>query len=139
MNCANLKEVKEQLKSLAQKFEVILFGSFLKGDTHSTSDIDIAVLSRRQDKILNIQLQKKLLGQFPLKFDIRVFELFPVHIQISIIQNYEVLFGDPLEISEYFYQFRKKWDDCKHRILSNQFSNYHERLSFLERASKSRI
>jgi len=69
------------------------------------------------------------LGQFPLKFDVRVFELFPIDIQISIIQNYEVLFGDPLEISEYFYEFRKKWDDCKHRILSNQFSSYHERLS----------
>ena len=69
------------------------------------------------------------MGQFPLKFDVRVFELFPIDIQISIVQNYEVLFGDPLEISEYFYSFRKKWDDCKYRILSNQFSSYNERLS----------
>jgi hypothetical protein len=69
---------------------------------------------------------------FPIKFDVRVFELFPIDIKISIIQNYEVIFGDPLEISEYFYHVRKKWDDCKHRILSNQFSSYRERLSLLE-------
>ena len=69
------------------------------------------------------------MGQFPLKFDIRIFELFPIDIKISIVQNYEVLFGDPLEISEYFYEFRKKWDDCKHRILTNQFSSYREKLS----------
>ncbi len=107
----------------------------VEGGMRPTSDIDIAVLSRIQDKAKNIQLQRELLGQFPLRLDVRIFELFPIDIQISIIQNYIVIFGDPLEISEYFYEFRKKWDDCKYRILSNQFSNYRERLSLLQRFS----
>ncbi len=46
--------------------------------------------------------------------------------------NYQVVFRDPLEISEYFYSFRKKWDDCKYRIFSNQFSSYSERLSLIK-------
>lgn len=80
----------------------------------------------------NIELQERLLGKFPLTFDIRVFELFPIYIQISIIDNYKVVFGDILEISEYFYSIRKKWDDCKHRILSNQFSSHRERLALIK-------
>ena len=139
MNYLNLEEIKELLKPLALTSETVLFGSIIEGGIRPNSDIDIAVLSRKKDKTANIQLQRELLGQFPLKFDVRVFELFPIYIQISIIHNYEVLFGDPLEISEYFYEIRKKWDDCKHRILSNQFSSYHERLTLLKRSSKSTI
>lgn len=93
------------------------------------SDVDIAIISRSQNEYDNVKLQKDLLGMFPLKIDIRVFELFPIHIQTSIIENYIVIFGNPLEISEYFYLYRKRWDDCKHRMLSNQFSSYRERLS----------
>jgi len=131
----SLKWIRRELSSLKGKYEVILFGSMVEGGMRPTSDIDIAVLSRIQDKAKNIQLQRELLGQFPLRLDVRIFELFPIDIQISIIQNYIVIFGDPLEISEYFYEFRKKWDDCKYRILSNQFSNYRERLSLLQRFS----
>ena len=124
-----MNELAEIFTPIKDKYEVILFGSIVEGGFRAESDIDIGVISRNRNQMHNIKLQKELLGQFPIKFDVRVFELFPIDIQISIIQNYEVLFGDPLEISEYFYEFRKKWDDCKHRLLSNQFSSYHERLS----------
>ena len=130
MSYPSKDELAEILAPLKEKYEVILFGSLVEGGYRPESDIDIGVLSRNRDQKYNIELQKKLLGQFPLKFDMRVFELFPIDIKISILQNYEVLFGDLLEISEYFYKYRKKWDDCKHRILSNQFSSYHEKLSF---------
>ena len=133
MNCLNNEEVRSVLMPLKKEHDVVLFGSAVEGGMRSTSDIDIAVLSRNQSNEKNLTLQGELLGKFPLKFDVRVFELFPIYIQISIIQHYEVIFGDPLEISEYFYEFRKKWDDCKYRILSNQFSSYKERLSLMNR------
>ena len=79
-----------------------------------------------------MRVLKKTFGIAPLKYDIRVFELFPIYIQASITNNYLVLFGDPLQISEYLYCYRKKWDDCKHRILSNQFVNYRERLGLIK-------
>ncbi len=128
----SIDEIKHILAPLKEKYEVILFGSAVEGGLRPKSDIDIAILSHNQNEKKNIKFQKELLGKFPLKFDIRVFELFPIYIQISIIQNYKVIFGNPLEISEYFYNFRKKWDDCKHRILSNQFSSYLERLSLIK-------
>ncbi|GAF98013.1 unnamed protein product [marine sediment metagenome] len=128
MKSPKIEEMKEILKPLKEYLEVILFGSAVEGGMRPESDIDIAVISRKKNKNQNIVLQKSILGRLPLKFDVRIFELYPIDIQISIINNYEVIFGDLLEISEYFYYFRKKWDDCKHRILSNQFTSYHERL-----------
>lgn len=129
MKSPKMNELGKILAPLKETYEIILFGSAVEGAMRPKSDIDIAVLSRNQNQKSNIDLQKELLGKFPLKFDLRVFELLPIYIQISIVRNYKVIFGNPLEISEYFYIFRKKWDDCKHRILSNQFSSYHERLS----------
>jgi len=120
--------IKERLKFLKKKYDVVAYGSYVEGGMRPNSDIDIAVISHEIKKEQNVKLQEDLLGKFPLKYDIRIFELLPIFIQISIIENYNVIFGDLLEISEYFYFFRKKWDDCKHRILSNQFSSYHERL-----------
>ena len=132
MNSNELTILKEDLIYLKGKNEVVLFGSHVEGGIRPNSDIDIAVLSLDKDKDNNLKLQEELLGKFPIKFDIRIFELFPIYIQISIVENYLVVFGDSLDISEYFYEFRKKWDDCKFRILSNQFSSNKERLSLLK-------
>ena len=132
MNSNDLTKLREDLIYLKEKNDVVLFGSHVEGGMRPNSDIDIAVLSLDKDRNKNLKLQKDLLGKFPLKFDIRVFELFPIYIQISIVENYLIVFGDSLDISEYFYKFRKKWDDCKYRILSNQFSSNKERLSLLK-------
>ena len=132
MNSNDLTKLREDLIYLKEKNDVVLFGSHVEGGMRPNSDIDIAVLSLDKDRNKNLKLQEDLLGKFPLKFDIRVFELFPIYIQISIVENYLIVFGDLLDISEYFYKFRKKWDDCKYRILSNQFSSNKERLSLLK-------
>jgi len=132
MKSKELRKIRGDLNFLKEKYDVVVYGSYVEGGMRSNSDIDIAVLSYETEKEKSIELQKELLGKFPLKYDIRIFELFPISIKISIIDHYQVVFGDLLEISEYFYSFRKKWDDCKHRILSNQFSSYRERLSLIK-------
>ena len=121
--------IKEKLNFLKENYDVVVFGSFVNDEMRPDSDIDIAVISYQTDKEFNIKLWKNLLGKAPLKFELRIFELLPIYIQISIIEKYRVVFGDVLEISEYFYQYRKKWDDCKYRILFNQFISYKERVS----------
>jgi len=131
VNSVELGEVRNSFKTLEEKYEVIMYGSQVEGGSRPSSDVDIAVITRKVSREENVNIQENLLGILPLKYDIRVFELYPIYIQISIIENYKVVFGDPLEISEYFYHYRKKWDDCKHRILSNQFSSYKERLSLI--------
>ncbi|TKJ19214.1 MAG: DNA polymerase subunit beta [Promethearchaeota archaeon Loki_b32] len=132
MKLSKINEFRKLLAPFQNKFEAILYGSYVEGAVRPNSDIDIAIISREKDLKENLKLQKEVLGKVSLKFDIRVFELLPIYIQISIINNYQVIFGNPLEISEYFYFYRKKWDDCKNRILSNQFSSYRERLSLIE-------
>ena len=124
MNSLKIENLAEVLNPLRGKYEVVLYESQVEGGVRPDSDIDIGVITRETNIETNIETQKELLGIFLLHFDVRVFELFPIYIQISIIETYQVIFGDILEISEYFYSFRKKWDDCKHRILSNQFSSY---------------
>ncbi len=132
MKSSELEKIRNHLDFLQKKYDVVVYGSFVVGGMRPDSDIDIAILSHETDKEKNVKLQKNLLGKFQLKFDIHIFELLPIYIQISIVENYITIFGEPLEISEYFYLYRKKWDDCKHRILSNQFLSYQERLSLIK-------
>ena len=126
-----LISLKDHFDLLKDQFEIVLFGSRATDNYALNSDYDIAIITRLTDKPNNLQHQWDVLKFSQRNLDIRIFELFPLTIQISIIKNYKVILGDPLEISEYFYYFRKKWNDCKQRILSNQYSHYKERLKFI--------
>lgn len=53
-------------------------------------------------------------------YDVKIFELLPLRIKMSIIKDHIVVYGNELELSEYFYHYRKLWMDSKHRII-NQF------------------
>ncbi|MFX1519351.1 MAG: hypothetical protein ACFFCD_05475 [Promethearchaeota archaeon] len=79
----------------------------------------------------------QFIGKTPPIYDIRVFELLPLHIKPAIIEKCVVLFGDPLEISEYFYFYRKLWKDMKCRYEHNQYENYKEKLAALEHAKNT--
>ncbi len=116
-------KIKQDLQGLGNKYEVVVHGSQVLERTRPNSDIDIAIITRIREEKKNIDIWKDLLEYNVNDYDIKIFELLPLRIKISIIYNYEVIFGDSLEISEYFYPFRGMWDDCKHRIFANQFKN----------------
>lgn len=127
---ANKKEISQIKKDLVNfsNFDVIVFGSYVEGSYRDSSDIDIAIISHNSNENENIELFKQLLGKIRPPYELHIFELLPIHIKMSIINNHEVIFGKRIELSEYFYQFRKVWEDCKHRFLSNQFESYKEKL-----------
>ncbi len=55
-----LNIAKKFAVKVAEKFDdskIILFGSYAKGTQHPESDIDIAVILRDYDNLLNIQLE----------------------------------------------------------------------------------
>jgi len=54
---------------------------------------------------------------------VKVFEELPLYVQIEAIRNHVVIYGDELDLSEYFYQFRKLWKDMEHRIRENRFES----------------
>ncbi|MCZ7394534.1 MAG: nucleotidyltransferase domain-containing protein [Candidatus Methanoperedens sp.] len=127
----NMGEIKNDLK-LLKDYEVILFGSFVSGEFREGSDIDVAVITRSKDNDRNLELLKSFMGKARPIYDIRIFELLPLKLKASAVGCYSVLYGDELEISEYFYEFRKQWDDQKHRIMGGYFGSYREKIAAMK-------
>jgi len=116
---------------------MILFGSYGTEDyIPGRSDIDVAILSYSKDPKKNHELLSSIIGLVPSTYDIKIFESLPLYIQISIINQYEVIFGDPLDISEYFYEYRKEFRDMEDRIKENQFESIDEQLEGIERRKR---
>jgi hypothetical protein len=106
-----------------------MYGSVARGmEIPGRSDIDIVVLTRERDRNTNVETWRSLLGCVPSMYDVRIFELMPLHLAIQVIRRYEVVFGNPLDISEYLYGFRKEWDDVATRYEENQFSSIREKM-----------
>ncbi|AEA47969.1 nucleotidyltransferase domain-containing protein [Archaeoglobus veneficus] len=129
----SLDQIKKDLQPLS-KYEVVIFGSYVTGEFRKGSDIDVAVITRIRDEKQNFAILKKLIGKVKPVYDIRIFELLPLKVKASIIEDYIVVFGDELEISEYFYFWRKFWEDIKHRI--SYHDNYKEKLEAIERGRR---
>ncbi|TFG26778.1 nucleotidyltransferase domain-containing protein [Candidatus Thorarchaeota archaeon] len=110
-----LETVREQLSGLS-KLDVLLFGSYVTGDYRPSSDIDIAILAHTEKSEEMIELKMNLLGEIPYGYDISIFEALPTIIKSGVLENYIVLFGDPLEISEYLRKFWKESQDYKFRF-----------------------
>ena len=128
-----LNDIRNDLIKL-EKYEAVIYGSFLSEYyIPQKSDIDIAIITRNREKKNNIIIWRDFAGEFSKKYDIKIFELLPLYLKIEIIDNYQVLFGNPLSISEYFYQYRSIWKDMAHRIEVNRFKNINEKLQLLER------
>lgn len=127
----NLKQELEKIRkdlSFLEKFEVVLYGSYSSGHNTLKSDIDIAVITRETNPEKNLEIRNKFLENYREPYHINVFELLPLHVKAEIMNNYKLVFGDKLELSEYFYHFRKLWKDEKKRYEENQFSSFKEKL-----------
>ena len=106
MKSLKFENLVEILSPIKKKYEIVLYGSQVEGGSRPDSDIDVAVITRENKIENNIKIQEDLFGIFPLNFDIRVFELFPIYIQISIIENFIVIFG---ETEVYIHHLRIRW------------------------------
>lgn len=130
---SNLKRIKNEL-SFVKEYWSIIYGSYVDENyINGRSDIDVAIISQSKVREKNKELFESFFPNIIPPYDIKVFELLPLYLQMEIINNYEVLFGDPLEISEYLYQFRKLWKDMKNRIESNRFTTIKEKIELIER------
>ena len=128
----SIGEIKTDL-SFVRDYEVVVFGSYARRRADNRSDIDIAVITREKDRDKCMKIWTEVLGRAPETYDIKIFELLPLHIKASLIGNYEVVFGNSLDISEYFYGFRKLWNDMKYRFRENRFQSVREKVTALER------
>jgi len=131
----SIEDIKGDL-SFAKDYEIIIFGSYAGKTAEKRSDIDIAIITREHDRQKCIEIWKETFGSTPDIYDIKIFELLPLRIKVSAMRKFDVVFGNRLDISEYFYGYRKLWNDVKHRIETNRFSSMREKLIVLKRRQK---
>ena len=94
---------------------VLIYGSWATGESHEKSDIDICIVApSAEDKIA---LWREAIAKIrDDRYDLRVFELMPIYLKIAVIEQGMVVYSrDVLELYEYFYPFRRMWEDQKHR------------------------
>lgn len=92
---------------------ILLYGSVAKGEDTPQSDIDICIVSPscKDKKSLLNEIYRKL-DVFSKKYDVRFFEELPLYIQINVIKSNRIIYSkDIYELYEYFYYFRKLWED----------------------------
>lgn len=92
---------------------ILLYGSVLRGEESPRSDIDICIVapfSKKKKDLIN-KINRNL-DVFSKKYDIRLFEELPLYIQAQIIQAHQIIYvKDIYELFEYFYYFRKIWEE----------------------------
>ncbi len=111
----HIEDIRRDLEVIADR-DVLLFGSYVSGQFRDGSDIDIAVLSHSEDREYAKELKKRIIWEVPALYDISIFETLPTVVKADILQDYQVLFGDPLEIGEYLRKYWKEWQDYEHRL-----------------------
>ncbi len=99
-----------------QVLGIMLFGSWARGEAHEMSDIDLCLVApEAKDKA---RLWREAISQpRDSRYDVRIFELLPLYMKMAVIEEGVVVCSrDVLDLYEYFYPFRREWDDQKHRL-----------------------
>ncbi|MEQ9715329.1 MAG: nucleotidyltransferase domain-containing protein [Candidatus Asgardarchaeia archaeon] len=121
MDRKTVEKIKKDLKfieEIPEVHSVLLFGSYVKGNETERSDIDICLVvphikEKEINKILGLVVSKLSKKE---NYDISIFESLPLFMKAEVIEKHIVLFSrDILELYEYFYFYRKIWNDQKHR------------------------
>ena len=96
---------------------VLLYGSVVTEEYNERSDIDLCVVApAAEDKVaFSRWILAKVRDE---RYDVRLFELMPLHLKMEVVEHGEVLYSrDIYELYEYFYATRKLWEDQKHRQM----------------------
>jgi len=113
-------KVREDLRFLFDNslvLGVLVYGSVVTGESNERSDIDICVVSPSASD--RVELSRWILSNVRAeRYDVRVFELMPLYLKMDVVEQGEVIYSrDIYELYEYFYTFRKLWDDQKRRQM----------------------
>ncbi len=118
---AIIEKAKKDLAFLQEDvLGVLIFGSWATGMGHEMSDIDICIVApSAEDKIA---LWREAIAAIrDDRYDLRIFELLPLYLKMAVIEQGIVVYSKDIpELYEYFYPFRRIWEDQKHRQVLNR-------------------
>lgn len=110
------RRVRRDLRFLEKDVSgILLYGSWATGEAHPGSDIDICIVAPQAENKIKLW-RMALAGIHEQLYDLRIFELMPLYLKMEVIERGIVVFArDIYELYEYFYPFRRMWEDQKHR------------------------
>jgi len=119
-----MKLFKEKIKKIAKKHRlslVLMFGSYARNKTHPNSDLDIAVMPKKEIEYSSLlfDLQKT----FPEKeVDIVFLNRADPLLLKKILENYKILYGTKQKLALLkIYAFKKYCDYKKYFDLEKKF------------------
>jgi predicted nucleotidyltransferase len=112
------RRIKKDLNFLENEVEgILLFGSVAAGEAYEESDIDICLVAPETKEGIKLWT-RALAGIRDTRYDLRIFEQMPLFLKMEVIEKGVVIFSrDVCELYEYFYPFRRIWEDQKHRQM----------------------
>ncbi|MBI2043304.1 nucleotidyltransferase domain-containing protein [Candidatus Pacearchaeota archaeon] len=117
------KTIKHEIKKDFGKFKneslgVLVYGSYATENSTPKSDIDICIIAGNIGKAREIYRDTLIIQGKKPKYDIHIFELMPLYMQIKVMKEGEVILSKSLsELSYYFYSFEKLWEEqAIHRV-----------------------
>ena len=113
VNRESLEKDFSFLNSRKDVLAILLYGSMVKGEETPRSDIDICIVAPECNDRAGLLMQIfRNIDVFSKRYDVKIFEELPLYIQIQVIQKHDIIYAnDVYEMYEYFYYFRKLWDD----------------------------
>jgi uncharacterized protein len=108
-----LKEIEKDFECVKEKtLGIVLFGSRADKTHHAESDIDVCLVAGEYPP--GKLFQEVLKTNLSAKYDVKIFELLPLKLKGSILENHRVVWSrDPSGLSYYFYKVNRLWDDQK--------------------------
>lgn len=112
-----LKEDFQFVKKNPAILGVMLYGSHLTDDDTIRSDIDVCIVAPDYKLYEIYRFVINNLKKHINDYDVRFFEELPIYIMGEIIENGKVIItADEPALYEYFFPFRKIWEDQKFRL-----------------------
>ncbi len=110
MDEREIEQIKEDFELLCESvLGILIYGSKATGEETERSDTDVCVVAPGKER----EIYRETLS---LPYDVRIFELMPLYLQIEVIEHHILLCTtDRYELYEYFYSFRKRWKDQAQR------------------------
>jgi predicted nucleotidyltransferase len=114
-----IAKIKQDFKGLSKNKNIVailLYGSWASGEATPRSDIDLCIVAPKTEPQAVLSTIWRTVNVTARKYEVYVFEEMPLYLKMEVINSHKVIYAqDEGELYEYFYFFRKLWNDQKHR------------------------